>query len=154
MSEPTAHALSRHFSNLINRNVSFVPAKSMLENKVRQVFGIYEVFPSNKTLVVKADLSLLGSFAGAMVGLPDDEVKERLMANPIEELLRDAMNEVFNVAAAVVASEGRAVFRTMTTSPLHLGQEAEQAVNSPLRRSYFEVEIEGYAGGKLFILSS
>jgi len=153
MSEPTAHALSRHFSNLINRNVSFVQAKSILENKVRQVYGIYEVFPGNKPLVVKADLSLLGSFAGAMVGLPDDEVKERLMVNPIEELLRDAMNEVFNVAAAVIASEGRAVFRSMTTSPLYLGPEAEQSVNNPLHRTFFDVEIEGYVGGKFFILS-
>lgn len=153
MSEPTAHALSRHFSNLINRNVSFVQAKSFLENKVRQVYGVYEVFPGNKALVVKADLSLLGSFAGAMVGLPDAEVKSRLMENPLEELLRDAMNEVFNVASAVIASEGRAVFRSMATSPLYLGPEAEQALNSPLHRSYFDVEIEGYAGGKFFILS-
>ncbi len=153
MSEPTAPALSRHFSNLINRSVSFVPSGNLFENKVRQVYGMYEMFPGPKPLVVKADLGLLGSFAGAMVGLPDTEVRSRLTATPLEELLRDAMNEVFNVAASVVTSEGRAVFRSMATSAIYLSGGAEEVLSSPLHRSCFEVEIEGYVGGKFFVFS-
>lgn len=153
MSEPTAPALSRHFSNLINRSVSFVPCRILLENKVRQVYGLYEVFPGAKALVVKADLGLLGSFAGAMVGLPDPEVRSKLSASNVEELLRDAMNEVFNVAASVVASEGRAVFRSMATSAIYVSGEAERVMGQPLHRSCFDVEIDGYLGGKFFIFS-
>lgn len=151
MSEPAACALSRHFTNLVNRQVDFVPAKPPAENQSKQVFGVYTVHPQMSALVVKADLALLGSLAGSLVGLPDGEVQFRLQSAEPDELLGDAMREVLNIAASVVTSDGRAVFRSMLTEKVYLRPEAEKALNTPLHRSYFNVEIEGYEGGRFSV---
>lgn len=151
MPEPTAFALSRHFTSLINRGVSFTQSTAAAETKVTKVYGVYMVFPQQAALVVKADLVLLGSFAGALIGLPDPEVKQRVKSPVIDELLRDPIHEVLNVAAAVVATEGRAVFKSMTMNPIYLRPDAEMALNSPMHRSYFVVKIDGYQGGRFCV---
>src|SRR5579875_3431664 len=110
MAEPTAFALSRHFANLVNRDVAFAQSTAAAETKGIKVFGVYAVFPEQTALVVRADLALLGSFAGALIGLPDAEVRQRVKSPVIDELLRDPIHEVFNVASAVVCNGGRAVF--------------------------------------------
>ncbi|MFP5277623.1 MAG: hypothetical protein ACLGPM_10935 [Acidobacteriota bacterium] len=151
MAEPTAFALSRHFTSLINREVAFAQSTAALETKTPKVFGVYVVFPEQTALVVKADLSLLGSFAGALIGLPDAEVKQRVSSAAIDELLRDPVQEVLNVASAVVSSVGRAVFKSMTMNPIYLHPDAEKALNHPLHRSYFTVRINGYQGGRFCV---
>jgi len=134
--------------------VSFAQTTAGLESKVRQIYGIYTVVPHDTAIVVKADLQLLGSIAGALVGLPDAAVKEHLRVAPIEELLRDAISEVLNIAAATVTTEGRAVFVKMVTDPAYIDGAAEKAYKSPFRRSYFNVTVDGYQGGKFTIFSA
>lgn len=151
MPEPTAYALSRHFTSLLNRQVSFAQAMATPETKVTKVYGVYVVFPEQSSLVVRADLALLGSFAGALIGLPDPEVKQRVQSSVIDELLRDPMHEVLNVASAVVSSVGRAVFKSMTMNAVYLNPEAQRAIDAPLHRSYFAVKIEGYQGGRFCV---
>lgn len=153
MSEPSAFLLSKAFSQLTGRKVAFVPGTILQESKMRQVYGIYTVMPHEVGIVVKADLLLLGSFAGALVGLPDAAVKEHLRVMPLEELMRDAILEVFNIAAATVTTEGRAVFVKMVSDPTYIDGPAEKAYKKPFRRNYFNVTIEGYQGGRFTILS-
>jgi len=88
-----------------------------------------------------------------MVGLPDPVVKEHLKSSPIEELLRDAILEVFNIASAAVTTDGRAVFIGMVTNPAYIDGAAEGVLRKPDRRSYFNVMIDGYQGGKFTILA-
>jgi hypothetical protein len=154
MPEPSPYLLSRCFSQLTGRKVTFVQAAVALDSKVRQVYGIYTVLPQEVPIVVKADLSLLGSIAGALVGLPDPAVKEHLWVTPMEELMRDAISEVFNVASAAVTTEGRAVFSKMVTDPAYIDGAAEKTFKNPFHRSYFNVSIEGYQGGRFNILSA
>lgn len=153
MSEPSPFLLSKAFSQLTGRKVAFVLATVGLESKVRQIYGIYSVKPHDVAIVVKADLLLMGSIAGALVGLPDPAVKEHLKTNPIEELMRDAILEVFNIAASTVTTEGRAVFTRMVTDPAYIDGPAEKAYKQPFRKNMFNVSIEGYQGGKFTILS-
>ena len=153
MADISPLALSKHFTDLINRAVSFSIMTSALDSKAKQVFGVYTVFPAQTSLVVRADLGLLGSFAGALVGLPDSEVKEHLKTTPIEELLRDAISEVFNVASAVIAAEGRAVFDMMVLDRLFIRGEADKMMKKPFHRSYYNVSVEGYQGGRFSIFS-
>ncbi|MGA3344171.1 MAG: hypothetical protein ABSC76_04790 [Terracidiphilus sp.] len=120
---------------------------------MRQIYGIYSVKPHDVAVVVKADLLLMGSFAGSLVCLPDAAVKEHLKVTPLEELMRDAILEVFNIAAASVTTEGRAVFTRMVTDPAYIDGPAEKAFKKPFRRNYFNVTIEGYQGGKFTIFS-
>ncbi|MGD0938434.1 MAG: hypothetical protein ABR905_01895 [Terracidiphilus sp.] len=153
MAEASAFLLSKAFSQLTGRKVAFVQAPAVPESKMRQVYGIYLVKPHEVAIVVKADLLLMGSIAGALVGLPDPAVKEHLKIAPLEELMRDAILEVFNIGASTVTTEGRAVFSRMVMDPAYIDGPAEKAFKQPFRRSYFNVTVEGYQGGRFVILS-
>jgi hypothetical protein len=153
MAQPTPFDLSQRFSQLTGHKVTFVQAPLTMDGMVKQVYGIFTVLPSHAALVVKADLPLLGSFAGALVGFPDVVVKEHLRVTPLEELMRDAINEVFNVAAAAVSTEGRAVFEKMVMDRIYIDGAAGEMFAKPDHRSYFNVRMEGYQGGRFNIFS-
>jgi hypothetical protein len=152
--QPTPFALSQLFSQLIGRRATFVQASIAADTKIEQIYGVYNVLPGNTAIVVKADLPLLGSFAGLLVGLPDAAVTERLGVKPIEELLRDAIYEVLNIASAVVTEEGRAVLGKMVYNPTYIDGDAGKVFNKPDHRSYFNVTVDGYRGGKFAIFSA
>jgi hypothetical protein len=153
MAEPTPFLLSRRFSQLIGRKVTFVQTTAVMESKVNQIYGIYTVLPAGTAVVVKADIRLLGSIGGALVGLPDPVVKEHLAITPMDELLRDAIYEVLNVASAAVSTEGRAVFTKMVTNPAYIDGSAGEVLKKPGHRSYFNVLVDGYQGGRFTILA-
>jgi hypothetical protein len=153
MSQPTPFALTQLFSQLTGRKSTFVQATLAAETKIEQIYGIYNVLPHNTAIVVKADLPLLGSFAGLLVGLPNAAVAEKLRVKPIDELLRDAIYEVLNIASAVVTEEGRAVFTKMEYNPTFIDGDAGKVLRKPDHRSYFNVTVEGYGGGRVAIFS-
>ena len=153
MSEPTPYALSKLLTDLIGRKVTFTQTVVAPETKIKQMYGIYTVLPHETAIVVKADLPLLGSLGGVLVGLPDSTVKEHLAATPVEELLRDAIHEVLNISSTVVTNEGRAVFVKMISDPILIDGAAGKLLKKPDRRSYFNVLVDGYQGGKFTILS-
>jgi hypothetical protein len=153
MSEPTPYALSKHFSDLIGRKVTFTQTTAAAETKIKQMYGIYTVLPHETAIVLKFDLPLLGSLAGVLVGLPDSSVKEHLAVSPVEELLRDAIHEVLNITSAVITTEGRAVFVRMVADPLLIDGTAGKVFKKPDHRSYFNVLVDGYQGGKFTIFA-
>ena len=153
MSEPTPFALSKLFTDLIGRKVTFTQTTAAAETKVKQMYGIYRLLPGETAIVVKSDLPLLGSLAGVLVGLPDAAVKDHLAATPVEELLRDAIHEVLNITSAVITHEGRAVFVKMVTDPILIDGEAGKVFKKPAHRSYFNVLVDGYQGGKFTIFA-
>ena len=153
MAEPTPLTLSHMFTQLIGRKVTFAPATIAADTKIKQMYGIYSVLPHESALIVKADLPLLGSLAGVMVGLPDSAVKESLSVSPVEEVLRDAIHEVLNVTSAVVTNEGRAVFTSMVTDTSLIDGAAGKLFKKPDRKIYFNVSVDGYQGGKFTIFS-
>jgi hypothetical protein len=153
MAEPTPYALSHLFTALIGRKVTFAQTTVAAETKVKQMYCIYNVLPHETAIVVKSDLPLLGSIAGVLVGLPESAVKEHLAVNPIDELLRDAIHEVLNVASAVISTEGRAVFIKMVSDPVFIDGAAGTALKKPDHRSYYNVLVDGYQGGKFTIFA-
>jgi len=153
MSEPTPFGLSRLFSQLTGRKVTFSQATASLDTKVKQIYAVYNVLPHETAIVVKADLPLVGSFAETLVGLPDSAVKERIGMTPIEELLRDAVGEVLNIASAAITTEGRAIFIKMVTDTVYIDGAGAKVFRKPDHRSYFNVLIDGYQGGKFTIFS-
>jgi hypothetical protein len=153
MSEPTPYALSKLFTNLVGRKVTFAQAALTVDGKIKQMFGIYTVLPGETAIVVKADLPLLGSLGGALVGLPDSGVKEHLGATPLDELMRDAIHEVLNIASTALTDEARAVFVKMVTEPLYIDGAAGTMLKKPDHRTYFNVTVDGYQGGKFQVFS-
>jgi hypothetical protein len=124
-----------------------------LDTKIKQMYGIYTVLPHETAIVVKADLPLLGSFGGVLVGLPDSVVKEHLAVTPLEGLLCDAIHEVLNIASAAITTEGRAVFLKAVTDPAYIDGPAAKVFKKPDHRSYFNVSVDGYQGGKFAVLA-
>jgi hypothetical protein len=153
MSEPTPYAFSKLLSDLVGRKVTFTQTTVSPETKIKQMYAIYTVLPHETAIVVKADLPLLGSLGGVLVGLPDSAVKEHLAATPVEELLRDAIHEVLNITSTAVTTEGRAVFVKMMADPILIDGAAGKVLKKPDRRSYFNVVVDGYQGGKFTIFS-
>jgi hypothetical protein len=151
MAEPTGYAMKELFSQLVGRDVAFAQPKPASRANGPQMYGLYTVLPQETALVVQADLALLGSFAGALVGLQDDAVKERLGAKPLEELLRDAIHEVLNIASTVVTTEGRAVFKKMAADPVYFDTLDGGFLQKPDRKTSFDVSIDSYQGGFMTI---
>jgi hypothetical protein len=154
MTEPSAYAISTLLTDLIGRKVSVAQASTPEETKGKQMFGVYQVVSSCAPIVLKADLVLLVSMAGVLVGLPDSAVKERLAAPALDELIRDAMHELLNILSTVVSVEGRAIFNKMLPNAAYVDGPAGVVLKKPSRRSFFTVEVEGYEGGHLSIFSS
>ncbi len=153
MANSSPSTLSRHFTHLVGKQVSFTPAKSAPDFSVRQGYGVYTLYPSKTQTIVAADLELLGFFAGALMGLPGDEVKRHLQSSFLGEPLKDAMCEVLNVASAVIVESERAVFHTILTNPGEVHEPVRSLLENPVHTSYFTVTIEGYGGGNFSVLS-
>jgi hypothetical protein len=153
MAQPVPFNLSQRFSQMIGRKVTFTQATAALDSKVKQAYGIYSVQPLETAIVVQVDLRLLGSFAGCLVGLPDSVVSERLRLSPMEELLRDAINEVLNIASPAISTEGRVVFTKMVTDPIYIEGDAGKVFKKPDHKSYFNVLVDGYQGGRFNIFA-
>lgn len=153
MPEPSPYILSKCLSQLTGRQVAFVQTTFAVDGKIRQAYGVYDFLPHESAIVVKADLALLGSLGGALVGFPDMTVKEQLKNNPIEEILRDAISEVLNIVAAAITLEGRAVFSHFVLDPSYLETKAAKVLKEPFHRSYFTVKVDGYQGGRFAILA-
>ena len=100
----------------MGRQMTFVSAKPLPATRVPQAFGICNVFPGETAAIIQCDLSFLGAFAGTLVGVPNPTLKKHMPAKPIEELLRDAMYEVLNVASDAITAEGKAVLTKMATN--------------------------------------
>ncbi len=154
MAEPSPYEIANMLTDLIGRKVGVSQVAAPQETKAKQMFGTYQVVSTLAPIVLKADLVLLVSMAGVLVGLPDSAVRERLAAPALDELIRDAMHELLNILSTVVSVEGRAIFIKMVPNAAYVDGAAGVVLKKPSRRSYFNVDVEGYQGGQLSILSS
>lgn len=152
MRDPAPQTLSRHFTNLIGRRVAFVksPPKSKMDEK--KVFAVYRSFPSQSVIVLKADLPLIGSFAGALVGMPDSEVRMRLAEKTLDDLIKDAIMEILNVTTPAIATEDRATFISMAMNESEVEDAGKEIVSKPHREFMFDVTVEEHQGGRFQIL--
>jgi hypothetical protein len=149
--------LSKHFTYLVGREVKFTKTPPAPDSGKRWVYASYDVVPADdptamKSLVVKADLELLGSLAGSLVGLPNDEVERHLRSKTLEELMRDAIYEILNVASGVIASDSRVVLTGVAMNSNDVKGGAAQVLASPSLKVEFNVVVQGYNGGRFIVL--
>jgi len=141
------------YSDLTGLQVSFTVKPRSTPSKNRLIFGVYSELPAQDTILLRADLPLLASMGGALVGLPDSIVNERIRASTLDETLRDAMHEVLNITSTLLSTAHRVIFKTMYTDAAHLSGPALSILNSPILATCFDVSIQGYTGGELSIFS-
>ena len=149
MAEPTSATMATLFSNLIGRRVNFTEQPAAVPANGQQIYCVYLIKPMDSSRILIADMSLLGSFAAALIGLPSEAVKERLADATIDENLRDALHEVMNIASRIVSTEHRAVFNGMYGDTGQLSPEARNIIRNPCYSNYFRVTVDGYTGGAL-----
>ncbi len=154
MCAPTAYSLSKMYSQLLGREVGFTLKTPAPDSKAKAIFGVYKTEPVEDTIVVKADLPLLGSLAGVFVGLPAPSIAERLKEPKLDELLGDAIHELFNITSTPLSTEARVVFKTMHLDRVFLPGQAEDVLAKPLQTSSFEVSLSGYPGGVFQVFSN
>ncbi|MGA3050098.1 MAG: hypothetical protein ABSD67_26080 [Terracidiphilus sp.] len=153
MQIPEAHNLSKHFTHLVGRDVKFQKAGLAPDKGASWIYGSYEIVSvddptATKSVVVKADRDLLGSIAGALVGLPSDEVVRRLRSAALDELLQDAIYEILNVAAGVIAPGHRTILTAMSVEARDVQGEAAKVLATPSVKAIFDVVVQGYSGGR------
>jgi hypothetical protein len=153
MADPTAFAMTKMFSQLTGKAVSFTLVMKPSVAKFKPLYGTYTIVPGDAGLVVKTEMGLIGSLGGALLGLPKQSVLEEITKNPLGETLRDAMYEILNVAAKVVCVDRRAVFQQMYNDPIYFGDAAQDVMNSPLHTAQFDVLVDGYVGGGFAVIT-
>ncbi len=150
---PTPPALSRLLTQLLGRPVVFARTTESPNSGVQQIYGVYTIFPSENTIVVKADLPLLASFAGILLGLPDSAIEEHLKGTSIGEPLRDAIHEVLNIASEAMADEGRTSLVRMEMDSAHLDPATASLIREPSSKIFFSVSVDGDESGRFSLYS-
>jgi hypothetical protein len=153
MAEPTAFAMSKMFSQLTGRKVSFNLVTKPPVAKAKPLYGVYTIVPGDAGLVVRTEMGVIGSLGGALLGLPKESVLDLIKKTPLEEVLRDAMHEILNVAATLVCVDRRAVFKSMYNDPVFFGDAAQEVMRKPLHTTQFDVTVDGYLGGGFAIIT-
>lgn len=153
MAEPSSTSMGTLFSDLIGRRVNFSEQLEAPPANGEQIYCAYLIRPMDSYRVIKADLSLLSSFAGALIGLSPEMVKERVEDPTLDESLRDALCEVMNIASRIVSIEHRGVFKGIYADPGQMPPGARSTLRDPYNSSHYRVAIEGYEGGAFSLLA-
>jgi hypothetical protein len=153
MAEPSSSAMATLFSDLIGRRVTFSEQLGALSPNGQQIYCVYLIKPMDGYRIIKADLSLLSSFAGALIGLSPDIIKERVEDATMDESLRDALCEVMNIASRIVCIEHRGVFKGLHGDPGQMPPAARSTLRDPYYSGQYKVAIDGYEGGAFSLLA-
>jgi hypothetical protein len=147
-------SVSKLLSELVGRQVSTTLVPKSADTKVKKAYGIYYGEPSKRALVVIADIPLLASFAGALLGLPDATAKERAMETPMNEGVRDAIHEVLNIFSTVLAVEERVIFQKFVLDKVYCDGAAGKVLAEPTFTTPFNLSIAGGSEGRLTVLTT
>ncbi len=153
MPEPSANAMGKLFTDLVGPRVSFSEQLYATTPIGQQIYCVYLIKPMDGTRVIQADTLLLSSFAGALIGLSPEAIKERVDDPTFDESLNDALHEVMNIASRIVSIDHRAVFKEMHSDPGRLPAAVRGILRDPGLASYFTVKIDGYEGGAFSLLA-
>ena len=142
MAEATALSLSRFFSDLTGRHVSFSIAASSSVVKGAQMYGLYHVAADSKPLLLRIHLDTLAVLGGALLGLPEDLAIEKAKQTPMDEPLRDAMHEVLNIASTAISPDARVVFKSMAKTTAGFSDEVADLMRTASHKSCYRVAVE------------
>ena len=142
MAEATALSLSRFFSDLTGRHVSFSIATSSSSVKGTQMYGLYHVAADATPLLLRLHLDTLAAMGGALLGLPEDLAIEKAKQTPLDEPLRDAMHEVLNIASTAISPDARIIFKCMAKSTGAFPSDAAELMQTACHKSAYRVAVE------------
>lgn len=153
MTEPTALSLSQLFSQLTDCHVSFTYAQNASPGKAPVLFAVYEQAEERVPIIVRAEVAMVATLAGALLGMPEDTAIQRALLRPVDEPVRDAMYEVLNIGSTPLCTEGRVVFQEMVFDPREIAGGAAGLLQNAAHKSTYRVTINSTERGVYTLLS-
>lgn len=147
MKEPVALELSRFFTELTAKPVSFSFEGNAPVPRDACMYGLYTDPAALEPVVMRISLQALALLGAALLGLPEETALERAAAMPVDEPMRDAMHEVLNIASTAVGGNTRLVFQAMFRDKALLSGKAAALLLSPGPNPSFRISVDGVAGG-------
>ncbi len=142
MADATALSLSRFFSDLTGRPVSFSIAAASSAVKGPQMYGLYDFADEAKPLLLRIHLHTLAVLGGALLGVPEEVAIERAQQSSVDEPLRDAMHEILNIASTAISPDIRIVFRSMSKSTAALPNGVADLMQTACHKTAYRVALE------------
>jgi hypothetical protein len=139
------------YTQLLGRDVSVAVAPAALRSSGAAVFGTYRRVSDDSLIVVKADLALMASIGGVLVGLPEDVVQARVKQGTLDEVLQDAIHEVLNITSTPLSEDGRVVFKRLDLAYSGVSQNAKDVMVNNTPDANLVLTVKGYTGGRLSI---
>jgi methyl-accepting chemotaxis protein len=122
------------------------------------LLAVAVAFATFTTRVLRRQITVsLGLAVAALLQVAEGDLTASFEVDSTDEVGRmaQALNsalEKLRITSTVVTTEGRAVFSKMVTGPASIDGAAGM-LKKPDHRSYFNVLVDGYQGGKFSIFS-
>lgn len=153
MPKGTAFDFGRILSDLTGKRVTVTQSSTPFESSKNKAYGVFDVFPERFPALLGADLPLLASLGGALMGMPDALIRSSLSDGEPNDALKDAMHEVLNILSSVLLSEGRPVLRAMELREQRGFLLFSEMTRRPTYQNKFSVTLPGYTGGEMVVIT-
>ena len=106
--------------------------------------------------LLQVELPLAAYLGAALALIPAAGAQEAADSGRLDDNLTDAFSEVANILAALLCADGAPHVRwvDLETDPSRLGEADKAVLENPCERVDVEIEIEGYGGGKLSLVTA
>jgi hypothetical protein len=154
---PADQELSSLLSNLLGREAQVKKAPAApLDANASLVLGLYRSDDQALGAVCAADTKLAAGAGAALALVPARVVEEAAKTGKLPPELLENFREILNVACALLNKPGHShlVFHDTLTPPLAPPEDVSALLASPPQRADYVVEIAGYGGGTLTILTA
>lgn len=153
---PKPKELSDHLEPLMGRSTTV--AASAAPNKFKESCHSARYVTRDEKLaaICQVDLELAAFLAGALAMVPAGGAQDCVKEGKLSPTLLDAFREVANVLAGVLCVNGAPHVRwtDVATNLAELASDAKAVAAKPFERVDVRVEIDGYGGGSLTILTA
>ena len=105
----------------------------------------------------QVELPIAAALGAALAMIPLGVAEEAIKVGELGENLTDAYSEVANIMAGLLCADGTPHVRWIGSVEKTLGaltDDDKQIIQSPCGRVDVEIEIEGYCGGKMSIVTA
>lgn len=149
---PSEEEVVEMLTALFDREVRVTESETVyFENKLPRLVADYVTDAGKVVAVAVVDVAFGNRAGGALTLMPADELNKALETKKVEGVYLDNLREVFNIMAKFFNS-GRSEhvrFRAVHNVPGVLPREVIGVYSHPAERKAYDIEIEGYGGGRV-----
>ena len=149
---PDSVAVSQVLSGLLGKQVG-VQIGAPFDTEAAGTLGVY-LRGDEVVALCFMDMSLSNQAGAALSMIPAGVSAEGASNGTIEDNLLENLSEVLNIGAQWFSADGeRVALGGVSVAPSDFPEQVRSILTSPGARGDFEVEIPGYGGGRMTVLS-